>query len=95
MALRYRRSGENLYPRFAERLRRPVETIGGNVRGSSGGRWLKQPALYGDARATLGPACVDYRAATSRFHANQKAMRLFAARDGRLISAFHDVCSVK
>lgn len=46
--------------------------------------------LNGDSGATLGATCIDDRAATGGFHADAKAVGLFAAGDGRLVSAFHN-----
>jgi hypothetical protein len=46
-------------------------------------------ALDGQTFATLGAACVDHSAATTGFHANQKAVGTGATCLGWLIGAFH------
>ena len=45
--------------------------------------------LDGQAFAAFGAACVDHGAASTGFHADQKAMGARTARFGGLVSAFH------
>ena len=45
--------------------------------------------LDGQTLAAFGAACIDHGAATTGFHANQKAMGTGAADFGGLVSAFH------
>jgi hypothetical protein len=48
--------------------------------------WLK---LDGEASATLGAAGSDNTTATDSLHADEKAVSLFAACNGWLVSTFH------
>jgi hypothetical protein len=45
--------------------------------------------LSGQALAAFGAACIDHSAATTSFHADQKAVCTCAACFRRLVSAFH------
>jgi hypothetical protein len=47
-------------------------------------------ASDGETVPSLGAAGTDNRASATGSHADEKAMRAFAADDGRLVSAFHD-----
>jgi hypothetical protein len=50
---------------------------------------LASSCLDGQTLAAFGTACIDYSAATTGFHANQKTMGAGAASLGGLVSAFH------
>jgi hypothetical protein len=51
---------------------------------------VDQLGLNSQALAAFGATCVDDRAATACFHANQKPVGTCAADFGRLVGAFHD-----
>lgn len=46
--------------------------------------------LDGQTLTALGTASVDYSAATTGFHTDEKAMCAFTAGNGRLVGTFHD-----
>ena len=46
--------------------------------------------LDSDAGAAFGAAGVNHAATTNGLHANSESVRFFAARNGRLISTFHN-----
>ena len=51
---------------------------------------LDRRALYGNARATLRPERIDDSPSAGGLHANQEAVGFLAARDGGLVSSFHE-----
>ena len=57
---------------------------------ASGHSQTVEKALDSQTLAAFGAACIDHSAATTGFHANQKAVGTGATCFGRLVGAFHN-----